>query len=177
MADKIKEMEERLDRLEGRLKTTFLEVERRFEATKIEEPAIVNVEERIQEIEDLILLLQLELTKIKEKTGGEEFISIAGQPDLEERMKKMEEMLSSPIVAGVSAQAKPFVKDRLLESKIERLENKLEELSDAPSNSSALDELERRLERIESSRERSTSHYMAVSNSGLTQEIKRILES
>ena len=60
-------LDEKLTRLENRVKTNFFEIEKKF--AELPEKAPEGIEERLQEIEDLVLLVQLENTKIKEKFG------------------------------------------------------------------------------------------------------------
>lgn len=84
--------DERLSRLENRIKTNFFEVEKRL--TEMEQkgtPEESVGEERLQEIEDLVLLLQLESTKINEKLGTRDIIGSG--PVLEQRIEKIEEKL------------------------------------------------------------------------------------
>ena len=89
MGDKMKDMEERLDKLENSLKLTFMEIEKRLESMTQEQP--VNIEDRLQELEDLLLLIQLEITKLKDRSGPLDFGISTGAPDIHERMSKIEE--------------------------------------------------------------------------------------
>ncbi len=86
-----KQLEDRFDRMENKLKTTFLEVEKRLVEIK-QQPS--DVEDRIQELEDLILLMQLEITKLKEKTGTTAEFLTPESPNILERMNRMEEAMS-----------------------------------------------------------------------------------
>jgi len=86
-----KQLEDRFDRMENKLKTTFLEVEKRLAEIK-QQPS--DVEDRIQELEDLILLMQLEITKLKEKTGTTAEFLTPESPNILERMNRMEEAIS-----------------------------------------------------------------------------------
>jgi hypothetical protein len=84
----IRRIEEKLERLENRLRTTFQEVEKRFSDIKTQ-PIVM--EDRLQELEDLILLMQLEITKIKERTSvTTEFLTPEG-PSMSERLSRIEE--------------------------------------------------------------------------------------
>jgi chromosome segregation ATPase len=167
MGDKNKDLEARVDRLESRLKTTFLEIERRFEAQKMEDPVVSAFETRIQELEDLLLLLQLEITKIKDKVGsGEQFISASPRLDLEERIKKIEETATGDL----KPVARPYE-----QSKLERLERKLNELESAMKTPTGgvgdqFDEIERRLDKLESSRN-------VIRTNAVLEDVRRILES
>lgn len=102
--DKIKEIDEHLDRLENRLKANFLEIEKRFaeiyEASKIPE----DINERFNELEDLLLLLQVESTKLKEKfTGGLGFGAEVDTTSINERIDKLEERMSELSSANMPA--------------------------------------------------------------------------
>jgi len=149
MADKISELEKRLDRLEDKMKASFFEVEKRFEKLKIEEPPLVVIEQKIQELEDLLLLLQLEVTKLKDVTGsGMEFGSPQGGHDVYTRIRKIEEEIEA-----------------LKHRKPERLSA---EAPSATSVSRQLDEIEQRLEKIEKQREVS---------SGVLEDVRKILHA
>ncbi|MBI4170190.1 MAG: hypothetical protein HY514_00710 [Candidatus Aenigmarchaeota archaeon] len=87
----IKQLEERFERLENKLRATFLEVEKRFEEAKAQPH---DIEDRIQELEDLILLMQLEITKIKERGSITTEFLTPEAPDLHQRLSRMEEALS-----------------------------------------------------------------------------------
>ena len=92
--DKTAEIEERFARLEEKLRVTFLEIDKRL--PKPEEHKESPLEERIDELEDLLLLLQLENTKLKEKVGeGLDFGISPSAPGVNERLEKIEEELSS----------------------------------------------------------------------------------
>jgi chromosome segregation ATPase len=165
MADKIKEMEIRLNRLEDRLKASFLEVEKRFENMKIDEPAIMVVEQRMQELEDLLLLLQLEIAKIRESTGeGMEFgPAPTAQSDVDARLRKIEE---TPSTGDVS--------DRLtkLEQRLLALERQPQPQPGGNEKSyvaDQLDEIEKRLNKIERESE--------MIGKGLHDDVRKILSS
>lgn len=106
IVDKVAEMEERINRLEEKLKLTFVEIEKRLNERQSPE---VNMDERIQELEDLLLLLQLENTKLKEKVhGGLDFGIVPNSPDISERLNRVETELSHATgsVAGSDVEAK-----------------------------------------------------------------------
>ena len=156
MADKAKELEERLDRLENRLKTTFLEVEKRFEEMRGREHLASGPEDRIAELEDLLLLLQLEVTKIKESAGtGLEFGATAEpQSDVMERLKKMEDFLASHEAVDETPEARGAMERLvLLERKIAAMESHTNSDKGAASSmGTELDIIEKRLERLEEGR-------------------------
>ncbi len=94
MADKVQELEQRLDRLEERLKLTFTEIEKRL--TQEKPPETASFEDRIDELEDLLLLLQLENTKLREKVGEGLDIGITpSAPDVSERLNRIESELGA----------------------------------------------------------------------------------
>lgn len=106
MADKVVELEERLNRLEEKLRLTFGEIEKRL--TQGQPQAASDIEERLQELEDLLLLLHLENTKLREKVGeGLDFGITPATPDISERLTRIESELAtrstSPIETDVDA--------------------------------------------------------------------------
>lgn len=120
MADKLTELEERFNRLEEKLKITFIELEKRLNQQQPEQPQ-TNVEDRIQEIEDLLLLLHLENTKMKEKIrDGLDFGIVPNVPDVSERLTRVESELAS------HASAMPSQTE--IETKIATLEERINSL-------------------------------------------------
>jgi len=128
-------LDEKLTRLENRVKTNFFEIEKKF--AELSEKAPGGIEERLQEIEDLVLLVQLENTKIKEKSGNQgvatgttdrisglesaikELKSAPPAADAVERLSKLE--------SAISAQTSPEISARL--SKLEGDINNLKAVS------------------------------------------------
>lgn len=83
MADVV-ELEERLTRLENRIKTNFFDIEKKF-ADLSQKPE----DERLHELEDLVLLIQLENTKLKDKLGTQD--TLATEPGvMGDRVSKLE---------------------------------------------------------------------------------------
>lgn len=124
MADKVHELEERLNRLEEKLKLTFVEIEKRLTQPQQNEQAPVTSDERIDELEDLILLMQLESTKLKEKVGdGLDFGITPNVPDVSERLNRMEAEIASHSVP-VATEGLPDGGDDL-RAKIAELEEKI----------------------------------------------------
>lgn len=123
MADKVAELEEKVNRLEERLKLIFAEIEKRFAQ---QQPQIeVNVEERLQELEDLLLLLHLESTKMREKVGeGLDFGITPTTPDISERLTRIESELASRTGEGLPG----------LDAKIATLEEQLNAVRVQPAN-------------------------------------------
>ncbi|MEK6887440.1 MAG: hypothetical protein AABX14_00680 [Candidatus Aenigmatarchaeota archaeon] len=125
MVDKLTELEGRFDRLEEKLKITFIELEKRLNQQQPQEQPQTNVEDHIQEVEDLLLLLQLENTKMKEKVrDGLDFGIIPNVPDVSERLTRVESELAS------HASAMPSQTE--IETKIATLEERINSLQ--PTN-------------------------------------------
>lgn len=175
MGDKVKELDERMEKLENRLKSTFIEIERRFENLKVDQPAVVGIEERIQEVEDLVLLLQLEITKIKEKTGTEVDFGTTPSPqrDLEERIEKLEH------VAVGGAKTMPLTTHE--EKKIEELERKIEQLEARPVKHGStkledeMEEIDRRLAKLEAARTHAA--HVPVARTSVYEDVRKILQA
>ncbi|MBI5347188.1 MAG: hypothetical protein HZB66_01115 [Candidatus Aenigmarchaeota archaeon] len=93
----IQEISERLDRLENRIKINFFEIEKKFAKISPEggSEEMVALKERIQEIEDLQMYLELENIKLKEKMSdaGPSYSS-----DVEDRLKRIEEKSGGHVV-------------------------------------------------------------------------------
>ena len=98
LEDKLKEMEERINRMENKLKLSLFEVEKMVSQPKQEEP----VEERLLEMEDLILLLQLEVTKIKDKVGQDIDVGLTPKvsQSVDDRITRLEEEISNTRQTG-----------------------------------------------------------------------------
>ncbi|MCX6815810.1 MAG: hypothetical protein NT120_03085 [Candidatus Aenigmarchaeota archaeon] len=160
MADKTKELEQRIDRIESKLKSTFLEIERRF--AQKSEGAPLNVDERLQEFEDLILLMQLEITKLREKSAVDPDFGVKMSPDVEERLRKLEEAVAkdSHIVVSRPVQNVHEEKNIDVERKIKNT---------MPQD---LDEIERRLKKIEQGRTETT-----ISSKSVLEDVKKILNA
>jgi exonuclease SbcC len=96
MAD-LRSLEDRLDRLESRSRNNFFEIEKKL--NKLDElgkpQPQAELEERIQELEDLVMLLELENTKIKEKLSIEPLLEEpAATGDMDSRLRTLEEKIS-----------------------------------------------------------------------------------
>jgi len=177
LMDKVKEIEERLDRLENRLKATFLEIEKRFEQLQSSQPVQMAPEDRLQELEDLILLMQLEITKLKKNIGeGLEFGPAPAMPDVEERLHKLEESTTMEVLKeGAKESPHTYAKLQQLEERISMLEkhgqpdfNK--EIKTVMSKQ--LDEIEKRLDRLEQERSESI-----LSSKSILEDVRKILSA
>ncbi len=121
---KVEALNERITNLEERLRYVLGELEKRIEQShpQDEHPA----EERFQELEDLLLLLQLETTKMKEKVGegGLDFGVTAIVPDMASRLNRIEEEVAnrSTPVSHASHES-----DSDIDSKLAELEKKIDE--------------------------------------------------
>lgn len=142
---------ERLARLENRMKTSFFEIERRL--VNLETSSSAALGERIQELEDLLLLLQIENMKIKEKTAGEVDVT---NPDLEQRLQMLESPRGLP---GDIEERLNYIENKISSIKgkgDELLEDRLNELESRISATGRVykevSEIERRLSDIESKR-------------------------
>ena len=106
LEDKLKEIEERLNRLENKMKVSLFEVEKLVnqQQPKQEEP----IEERLLEMEDLILLLQLENTKMKDKISQDIDIELTPKvsQSAEERISRLEEEIGNVTNPGVAREIK-----------------------------------------------------------------------
>lgn len=118
---KIAEMDERFGKLEEKLKLTFGEIEKRF--AQMQQQPHYSAEDRIEELEDLLLLMQLETTKLREKVGeGLDFGISPAVPDISERLTRMEsELASHATVATASTIAIDDTRLAALEEKIKSL--------------------------------------------------------
>lgn len=170
MADKTREIEDRVDRLENRLKATFIEIEKRFEQLKNDKP--FTVEDRIQEIEDLLLLVHLELTKLKEQKSMEFELMPTGVPDVSERLNKLEQQLSSKEFPALAPEAHPDLDERLARIE-ERLEGAGPKLTVKSSLTKEFSDIEKRLNDLE----RRKSAPSARVESSVLDDVKKILSS
>ncbi len=87
----LRELEDRFEQLENKLKTTFTEVEKRLDLLKVQP---VDIMDRIQELEDLILLMQLEITKLKDRVSISTDFLTPDSPGMMERLNRIEEAVS-----------------------------------------------------------------------------------
>lgn len=95
MADEVEKLAKRVDELENKLRMTFMEVEHRFDVLR-EKHREHDLETRLIEIEDLLLLLQLEVTKIRDMAGVSVDIGLTPDtPPLGERLNRLEHEMSS----------------------------------------------------------------------------------
>ena len=73
----VKKLDERINNLESKLKSAFAEIDTKI--SNLSTTDKTGIEERFQEVEDLILLLQVEQMKIKEKMQANVDIGFGGE--------------------------------------------------------------------------------------------------
>ena len=102
-----------IERLENRLRTNFFEVEKRLSTleSNLTTTSIDELKERLQEIEDLQMLLQAEFLQIRQQSGNE--TAVPGSGDVEKRISKVEEIVTKGVPVAVQ-------KD--IEGRIEKME-------------------------------------------------------
>ena len=152
-----------IERIENRIRTNFFEIEKRL--TGLEEKikhiettgAPEEMDERLKELEDLILLVQAENLQIKQKLfGGVE----VPETDIEKRVKKIEDFLRPENLVGIikdvvreeGMKIKDLseIRERLdsIEDKIKRYEKSLEGFR-APEMEKIKQDLEERIAKLE----------------------------
>ena len=160
----MEDSKERLDRLDNRIKTNFFDIEKRL--AKIEGSGDKNIEQRVHELEDLVLMLETDNTRLKEKLEGRgeekgkdykkiEESFAKKEKEFEERLGDLEKLIVSE--KGMKKQPKGDINKKLaeLEGKIgksgyEKLEKKMGELEKKISTTH-LKEIESRLGNLEKS--------------------------
>jgi DNA repair exonuclease SbcCD ATPase subunit len=102
-----------IERLENRMRTNFFEVEKRLANLESGTAGTVmdEIKERVQELEDLQMLIQAEFLQIKQQTGVDASTFSGG--DLEKRVEKIEDVVAKGVPVAVQ-------KD--IESRLERVE-------------------------------------------------------
>lgn len=126
-----------VERLENRLRTNFFEVEKRLSNLEgnLTTTSIDEIKERLQEIEDLQMLLQAEFLQLKQQPGLE--TAASGGGDVEKRVEKIEEIVSRGVPVAVQ-------KD--IETRLERVEKS----SNAYEIKKMIDSLESRMRSVPS---------------------------
>ena len=171
MADKVVELDERLNRLEEKLKLTFIEIEKRM--TQQQPQETVDFGDRIDELEDLILLLQLENTKLREKVGeGLDFGISPTAPDISERLTRIESEISSRV--NMVAED---VHDESVHARINELESKINSRiqEDHPIHQN-VKELEKKVKTLEALLAKRGREELEVEESRLLDDVRNILK-
>ncbi|MBS3054515.1 MAG: hypothetical protein J4431_03195 [Candidatus Aenigmarchaeota archaeon] len=118
---------ERINGLEAKLRNTFMQIDQRL--GELETIKTESSEQRLQEIEDLMLLLQVENTKIQNaigKKGDSSFLDASFMPDdakLQEKVDMLEQQMRGMKLGAPASYGSE------LETRINHLENRLDELS------------------------------------------------
>jgi DNA repair exonuclease SbcCD ATPase subunit len=140
--DKVDELAERLERLEQKTKATFLEVEKRLAMVPQEISIPDAINERLNEMEDLLLLSQVENAKLRDKVAGTQNLQTFESGDLEKRVQRLEEHAyaagETPLLATDNSPDAQIILNRI-DSIEERLKAQKPVVKDVP------DELKRRL--------------------------------
>jgi hypothetical protein len=188
MEKSVTEINQRLDSLEERLKYVFGELEKKLQQNQPEE--IYTVEERMQELEDLLLLLQLENTKIKEKVGETsiDFGIVASGPDFGSRLSRIEEVLGRGTPMDIPTAEAPHVSPEF-GTKIAALEEKIKKIhSDSSQLPKAVEDyvktrveeetrlLEKRVRTLEALLEKRGRDEIEEAESDLLDDIQKILK-
>ncbi len=145
---KIAEIDERFGRLEEKLKLTFNEIEKRLAQTQ-QQPHY-SVEDRIEELEDLLLLLQLENTKVREKiVEGLDFGIVPAAPDISERITRIESELATHASTTVPMGTDLDSRIAMLEDKINSMGKPVVQAITDDSLKEAIQELEKKVSTLE----------------------------
>jgi chromosome segregation ATPase len=123
-------IEDRLSRIENRNKVNFFEIEKRLSAIESAKPDIeVNdINERMHELEDLILLLQVEISKLKDRLSGGPGIELPDLSEIEHKLDRLEGKISqSPSDALATEISVPDINERL-----NSIEHEIELLKESP---------------------------------------------
>lgn len=149
----VEKLQDHLNRLEDKLKANFLEIEKRFSDLRVNLPA--NIDDRLQEMEDLLLLLQVENMTMKEKFSGDFDIGMTPKiPNMEERLVSVEAQLT-----GVHEEKLPgtLSVSPSLDARLDALEDKITALS-KPS-AELLDEIKNLEHRVDSLEHKPVSSF------------------
>ncbi len=139
----MQEITERLDRLENKMKVNFFEIEKRF--AKISPDSgnddIDQLKDRLQELEDLQMYLELENMKLKEKIGDSSPFYSA---DIEERIKKLESQSGSHVVVHDKKVPESVM------SQIEDIKEQLSRMGSSKELREAVNLIDKRMDAVES---------------------------
>lgn len=170
----IGEFEKRIERLESTIRNNYSIVDKRLASLESRKPAVAktppaeeepvivegkdrlqnleDMRERLQELEDLLLLIELENTKLREGISGNGELHPAVTPDIAERLGRIEEQLSFSRQEGN------------VEERLHALERKMEQSG----------ALEKRINEIHEAARRKPDHEQVAEKMG---ELKREHES
>ena len=128
----VKKLDERINNLESKLKSVFAEIEAKISSLSTTDKT--GIEERFQEVDDLMLLLQLEQMKIKEKLHasadigfGEEHLSVEDTGDMKTAVDSMQNLVHDMDARlSIVENRTPVMEKRTpaIENKIRAIENR-----------------------------------------------------
>lgn len=149
-------VEERLDRIENRYKLNFFDIERRLVELESVQGGTdsKHLEDKMHELEDLVLILQVDLTKIKDSLKGGFGFEMPDLSALEHRLDELEKRPGQPETVTQSPTEIAILNERLgmMEKEMESLkESQSSEPVSQPSvfGKSMPDNINERLESIE----------------------------
>ncbi|MCD6093103.1 MAG: hypothetical protein J7J38_03750 [Candidatus Aenigmarchaeota archaeon] len=139
-------LENDIERLENRMRTNFFDIEKRLNTLEAASSvsALEEFRERLQELEDLQMLLQTEIMQIKQKIIGEEIEMPAG--DVEKRIEKLEETISKGVPVAVDEDIEKRLESLEKASDVKEVKKMIEKLGFETKN---LDALSKRIDDIE----------------------------
>lgn len=125
-----------LDSLEAKLRNTFVEIDTRI--ARLENVKEGSPEERMQELEDLMLLIQVENAKLKEAGNVQTSLIAddAGNKGIEQRVSAIESD-----IAGIAKSNPAFHASSDVEERLNEIEKRIESLSEPKEKTSFKKEL------------------------------------
>lgn len=166
--DKIQELEERLNNLEKKTKATFTEVEKRLAVAPEQLNVPEAISDRLNELEDLLLLSQVENTKLKDMIAGTQNVENIESGDIGKRLNKIEEKVYSmnDVQTPLSVEGADYSEE--LEQITKRLDDIEQQFGNGASSGSVkeempsdihdrLNELEEKIQQVGSSRDDSVT--------------------
>ncbi len=139
----INNIESRLSKIEEKIKFNLFEIERRLIDLEAAKPAML--EDRVQHVEDLLMLIQIENEKIKQMLAAR-FPAPAGAhvaADIEERLARLEERLPEGSLDQTPLSKQIEELDKCLSDAMENFNKRLislEEHSSANKNENELND-------------------------------------
>jgi len=149
-------LENDIERLENRMRTNFFDIEKRLNTLEAASSvsALEEFRERLQELEDLQMLLQTEIMQIKQKIIGEEIEMPAG--DVEKRIEKLEETISKGVPVAVDEDIEKRLESLEKASDVKEVKKMIEKLGFETKN---LDALSKRIDDIEKQLKESQRYF------------------
>jgi len=149
-------LENDIERLENRMRTNFFDIEKRLNTLEAASSvsALEEFRERLQELEDLQMLLQTEIMQIKQKIIGEEIEMPAG--DVEKRIEKLEETISKGVPVAVDEDIEKRLESLEKASDVKEVKKMIEKFGFETKN---LDALSKRIDDIEKQLKESQRYF------------------